>query len=127
MATMRDMTRLGAGAIELRVFIRGLRQKLEPDPTRPTHSLTEFGVGYRLQLPPEQRAPGDPRTTGMSACAFQCAISTGNGASTSTRWVKPPKTHSRRRLCPYPPITNSCALCAAAVSSGSTASRPPEP
>jgi two-component system, OmpR family, KDP operon response regulator KdpE len=45
----------------LRVFIRGLRQKLEPDPTRPTHILTELGVGYRLQLPPEQRAvPGLP-------------------------------------------------------------------
>ena len=40
----------------LRVFIRGLRQKLEPDPTRPKHILTELGVGYRLQLPPEQRA-----------------------------------------------------------------------
>jgi two-component system, OmpR family, KDP operon response regulator KdpE len=40
----------------LRVFIRGLRHKLEPDPARPTHILTETGVGYRLQLPPEQRA-----------------------------------------------------------------------
>ncbi len=40
----------------LRVFIRGLRHKLEADPTRPTHILTELGVGYRLQLPPEQRA-----------------------------------------------------------------------
>ena len=40
----------------LRVFIRGLRQKLEPDPTRPIHILTETGVGYRLQLPPDQRA-----------------------------------------------------------------------
>jgi len=39
----------------LRVFIRSLRQKLEPDATRPTHILTELGVGYRLQLPPEQR------------------------------------------------------------------------
>ena len=39
----------------LRVFIRGLRQKLEPDPTRPTHILTELGVGYRLQLPPNER------------------------------------------------------------------------
>jgi two-component system KDP operon response regulator KdpE len=39
----------------LRVFIRGLRQKLEPDPTRPTHILTELGVGYRLRLPPEPR------------------------------------------------------------------------
>jgi two-component system, OmpR family, KDP operon response regulator KdpE len=44
----------------LRVFIRGLRQKLEPDPTRPIHIVTELGVGYRLQLPPEQRA-ADPR------------------------------------------------------------------
>jgi two-component system, OmpR family, KDP operon response regulator KdpE len=43
----------------LRVFIRGLRRKLEPDPTRPTHILTELGVGYRLQLPPEQHAPAD--------------------------------------------------------------------
>src|SRR5215471_4580493 len=39
----------------LRVFIRGLRHKLESDPTRPTHILTELGVGYRLQLPPDQR------------------------------------------------------------------------
>jgi two-component system KDP operon response regulator KdpE len=40
----------------LRVFIRALRGKLEADPTRPAHILTETGVGYRLQLPPEQRA-----------------------------------------------------------------------
>jgi two-component system, OmpR family, KDP operon response regulator KdpE len=39
-----------------RVLIRGLRQKLEPDPTRSTYILTELGVGYRLKLPPEQRA-----------------------------------------------------------------------
>lgn len=39
----------------LRVFIRGLRQKLERDAARPTHILTETGVGYRLQLPTEQR------------------------------------------------------------------------
>jgi two-component system KDP operon response regulator KdpE len=45
----------------LRVFIRGLRQKLEPDPTRPTHILTELGVGYRLQLPPEPKLPAIPR------------------------------------------------------------------
>jgi two-component system, OmpR family, KDP operon response regulator KdpE len=38
----------------LRVLIRGLRQKLEPDPTRLTHVLTELGVGYRLQLPSDQ-------------------------------------------------------------------------
>ncbi len=34
----------------LRVVIRQLRQKLEPDPGRPRHILTETGVGYRLQI-----------------------------------------------------------------------------
>jgi len=43
------------GVQYLRVFIRGLRQKLESDPTRPIHILTELGVGYRLQLPAEQQ------------------------------------------------------------------------
>ena len=33
----------------LRVFIRNLRNKLEPDPARPRLILTEPGVGYRLR------------------------------------------------------------------------------
>ena len=33
----------------LRVFIRSLRGKLEPDPARPRYILTETGIGYRLQ------------------------------------------------------------------------------
>ena len=33
----------------LRVYIRHLREKLETDPTRPAHILTETGVGYRLR------------------------------------------------------------------------------
>jgi two-component system KDP operon response regulator KdpE len=32
----------------LRVYMRQLRGKLEPDPQRPVHLLTEPGVGYRL-------------------------------------------------------------------------------
>jgi two-component system KDP operon response regulator KdpE len=32
----------------LRIYIRALRQKLEADPERPRHILTEQGVGYRL-------------------------------------------------------------------------------
>jgi two-component system, OmpR family, KDP operon response regulator KdpE len=34
----------------LRVIIRSLRQKLEPDPPRPRYLITESGVGYRLRL-----------------------------------------------------------------------------
>jgi two-component system KDP operon response regulator KdpE len=34
----------------LRSYIKFLRQKLEPDPSRPRFILTEAGVGYRLQL-----------------------------------------------------------------------------
>lgn len=32
----------------LRVFIKNLRQKLEPDPRRPKYLVTEAGLGYRL-------------------------------------------------------------------------------
>jgi two-component system KDP operon response regulator KdpE len=32
----------------LRIYVRQLRQKLEPDPQHPRHLLTEIGVGYRL-------------------------------------------------------------------------------
>jgi two-component system KDP operon response regulator KdpE len=34
----------------LRIYIRSLRQKIEPDPERPQHVVTETGVGYRLRL-----------------------------------------------------------------------------
>jgi len=34
----------------LRIYIRALRQKIEPDPERPAHILTETGVGYRLRV-----------------------------------------------------------------------------
>ena len=33
----------------LRIYISRLRQKLEGDPSRPQHLLTEIGVGYRFQ------------------------------------------------------------------------------
>ncbi|HEV7825054.1 MAG TPA: response regulator [Mycobacteriales bacterium] len=32
----------------LRVYVAQLRRKLEPDPSRPRHLITEPGVGYRL-------------------------------------------------------------------------------
>ncbi len=34
----------------LRIYIRQLRQKIEPDPGRPLHIVTETGVGYRLRV-----------------------------------------------------------------------------
>jgi two-component system, OmpR family, KDP operon response regulator KdpE len=33
----------------LRIYIRALRQKIEPDPEQPTYILTETGIGYRLR------------------------------------------------------------------------------
>lgn len=35
----------------LRVYVRQLRQKIEADPERPQHILTETGIGYRLRVP----------------------------------------------------------------------------
>jgi two-component system, OmpR family, KDP operon response regulator KdpE len=34
----------------LRIYIRALRQKIEPNPEQPTHIITETGVGYRLRV-----------------------------------------------------------------------------
>ena len=34
----------------LRIYMAHLRQKLEPDPARPRHLLTETGVGYRFVI-----------------------------------------------------------------------------
>jgi two-component system KDP operon response regulator KdpE len=36
----------------LRVYMGNLRRKLEADPSRPRHLVTETGVGYRLRLDP---------------------------------------------------------------------------
>ena len=38
----------------VRVYMRGLRKKLEPDPTRPRYLLTELGIGYRFRTGPEE-------------------------------------------------------------------------
>jgi two-component system KDP operon response regulator KdpE len=40
----------------LRVHIGSLRRKLEADPSRPKHILTELGLGYRLVLDQEARS-----------------------------------------------------------------------
>jgi two-component system KDP operon response regulator KdpE len=33
----------------LRIYMKQLRDKLEPDPARPRYFVTETGVGYRLK------------------------------------------------------------------------------
>jgi len=42
----------GAAHVEsphyLRIYMRALRRKIEPDPARPAYLLTEVGVGYRI-------------------------------------------------------------------------------
>lgn len=45
-------------ARSLRVFIKSLRDKIEPDPRRPKYILTETAIGYRLC--PEETVT-DPR------------------------------------------------------------------
>ncbi len=35
----------------LRVYVRQLRNKIEPNPARPQYILTETGIGYRLRAP----------------------------------------------------------------------------
>ena len=44
----------------LRTCIKNLRNKLEPDPARPSYLVTEVGLGYRLraQLDVTQRNSG---------------------------------------------------------------------
>jgi two-component system KDP operon response regulator KdpE len=35
----------------LRIYMRKLRYKIEPEPARPRYLVNEPGVGYRLRLP----------------------------------------------------------------------------
>ena len=48
---LREVWGAGGDVQYLRIYVRQLRQKLEPDPERPRYILTETGVGYRLKLP----------------------------------------------------------------------------
>ncbi len=34
-----------------RVYVRQLRNKIEPNPAQPQYILTETGIGYRLKAP----------------------------------------------------------------------------
>ena len=59
---MRELWGATADTQYLRVYIRSLRQKVEADPERPVHILTEQGVGYRLRVQ-DQAESFPPRPT----------------------------------------------------------------
>jgi two-component system KDP operon response regulator KdpE len=44
----------------LRVFVKQLRKKLEPEPAKPRYILTEHWLGYRFQLPEDRLAEISP-------------------------------------------------------------------
>jgi two-component system KDP operon response regulator KdpE len=48
---LREVWRGDSNVQYLRIYIRALRQKIEPHPERPEYILTEIGVGYRLRSP----------------------------------------------------------------------------
>jgi two-component system, OmpR family, KDP operon response regulator KdpE len=50
----------------LRVFIKQLRKKLEPDPARPRFILTEPWLGYRFRLHGHALESSDPDATGVA-------------------------------------------------------------
>jgi len=50
-ALMREVWGGSADVQNLRVHVRQLRHKIEPDPEQPRYILTETGVGYRLRAP----------------------------------------------------------------------------
>jgi two-component system KDP operon response regulator KdpE len=47
---LRDVWGANTDVQYLRIYVRALRQKLELDPERPVHIITETGVGYRLRI-----------------------------------------------------------------------------
>jgi len=55
----------------LKLYIRYLRQKIEPDPAEPRYILTEWGVGYRFrEVPATARpnpAPANPPFKNLSS------------------------------------------------------------
>jgi two-component system KDP operon response regulator KdpE len=48
---LRELWSTPNDAQYLRVYVRQLRSKIEPDPARPRYILTETGIGYRLRAP----------------------------------------------------------------------------
>ena len=48
---IREVWKVPTDVRYLRIYIKQLRHKIEPDPQQPRYILTETGVGYRLRAP----------------------------------------------------------------------------
>jgi two-component system KDP operon response regulator KdpE len=48
---LREIWKVPTDVQYLRIYIKQLRHKVEPDPQQPRYILTETGVGYRLRAP----------------------------------------------------------------------------
>jgi two-component system KDP operon response regulator KdpE len=58
----------GLGEVEyLRIVIKQLRRKLEPDPDKPRYIRTERAVGYRFQMPLSPRNANDEFSSALSS------------------------------------------------------------
>lgn len=60
---LREIWGADADVQYLRVYIRSLRQKIEPSPEQPRYIVTEQGVGYRMRAP-DAEAPVEGQTIG---------------------------------------------------------------
>jgi two-component system KDP operon response regulator KdpE len=79
----------------LRIFVRKLRQKIEPHPDSPKILVTELGVGYRLV---QSGSEGDTGTWSDSGPAFprhKHGARGPLGPRAFSRAVKPLKTHNK--------------------------------
>jgi two-component system, OmpR family, KDP operon response regulator KdpE len=54
------------GVQYLRIYVRTLRRKIEPDPDRPSVLITEPGVGYRMTLPEPVETSVPPPSADLS-------------------------------------------------------------
>jgi len=81
----------------LRVYLGQLRQKLEPDPSRPRYLITEPGMGYRFDSPtdptpteddldgsPESVPPSEPSTSPADAVVPGAPEGTNSGQLPAT-------------------------------------------
>ncbi|MEX0588246.1 MAG: helix-turn-helix domain-containing protein, partial [Cyanobium sp.] len=56
----------------IRVHVRHLRTKLEPDPRKPRFIKTVYGAGYCLELPNGDQLPQDDSSRATSQASRGC-------------------------------------------------------